>query len=172
MPDIVCLSKSISGFGLPMALVLLRPELDVWSPGEHNGTFRGNNLAFITAAAALDYWQDGSFTAEILRKADLIRGRLAELAARHPHVCGPLRGRGLIQGFHLKPEGLAEAVGRAAFQRGLLIEAVGPKDEILKLLPPLVIKDVEIAKGLDILEEALAGAKAQTAKPASRMQPA
>ena len=155
VPDIVCLSKSISGFGLPMALVLIRPELDVWSPGEHNGTFRGNNLAFITAAAALDYWQDDSFTREIARKAELVRDRLAKLADRHPHLCGPLRGRGLIQGLHLRPEGLAEEVARAAFRRGLLIEAVGPKDEILKLLPPLVIEDAEIGKGLDILEGAL-----------------
>jgi len=155
VPDIVCLSKSISGFGLPMALVLIRPELDVWSPGEHNGTFRGNNLAFITAAAALDYWQDDSFTREIARKAELVRDRLAALADRHPHLCGPLRGRGLIQGLHLRPEGLAEEVARAAFRRGLLIEAVGPKDEILKLLPPLVIEDAEIGKGLDILEAAL-----------------
>jgi len=171
VPDMICLSKSISGFGLPMALVLLRPDLDVWSPGEHNGTFRGNNLAFVTAAAALDYWQDGSFTSEILRKAGLISGRLTALAARHPHLCGPLRGRGLIQGLHLRPEGLADQVGRAAFQRGLLIEAVGPKDEILKLLPPLVIEDAEIAKGLDILEEALeqtlAGAKAHEAAAGS-----
>jgi len=155
VPDIVCLSKSISGFGLPMALVLLRPELDVWSPGEHNGTFRGNNLAFITAAAALDYWEDDSFTREILRKAELIRDRLAGITDRHPHLCGPLRGRGLIQGLHLRPEGLAEEVARAAFRRGLLIEAVGPKDEILKLLPPLVIEDAEIGQGIDILEAAL-----------------
>ena len=155
VPDIVCLSKSISGFGLPMAILLIRPELDVWSPGEHNGTFRGNNLAFVTAAAALDYWEDGSFTTEILRKADLTRDRLTKLTARHPHLCGPLRGRGLIQGLHLKPQGLAEEVARAAFRNGLLIEAVGPKDEILKLLPPLVIEDAEIAKGIDILEKAL-----------------
>ena len=57
-PDIICLSKSISGSGLPMALTLIRPELDLWLPGEHNGTFRGNNAAFITAAAALDWWTD------------------------------------------------------------------------------------------------------------------
>ncbi|MFC8586505.1 aspartate aminotransferase family protein, partial [Streptomyces sp. NPDC057217] len=50
-PDIVTLSKSISGYGLPMALCLFRPELDLWEPGEHNGTFRGNNPAFVTATA-------------------------------------------------------------------------------------------------------------------------
>jgi diaminobutyrate-2-oxoglutarate transaminase len=53
VPDIVCLSKSLSAYGLPLALTLIRPELDVWEPGEHNGTFRGFNPAFITGAAAL-----------------------------------------------------------------------------------------------------------------------
>lgn len=158
VPDIVCLSKSISGFGLPMALVLLRPELDAWAPGEHNGTFRGNNLAFVTGAAALDYWQDGSFSSEILRKAGLIRQRLEEMTARHPQVCGPVRGRGLIQGLHLEPEGLGIEVAKAAFERGLIIETVGPKDEVLKILPPLVIEDEELRQGLEILEGALAGA--------------
>jgi diaminobutyrate-2-oxoglutarate transaminase len=158
VPDIVCLSKSISGFGLPMALVLLRPELDVWAPGEHNGTFRGNNLAFVTGTAALDYWQDDSFSREILRKAGLLRDRLEEMAARHPQVSGPVRGRGLIQGLHLEPEGLGVEVARAAFQRGLLIEPVGPKDEVLKILPPLVIEEAELRQGLDILEDALNGA--------------
>ncbi len=157
IPDIVCLSKSISGFGLPMALVLLRPELDVWAPGEHNGTFRGNNLAFVTGTAALDYWQDDSFSREILRKAGLLRDRLEEMAARHPQVSGPVRGRGLIQGLHLEPEGLGIEVARAAFQRGLLIEPVGPKDEVLKILPPLVIEEAELRQGLDILENALNG---------------
>lgn len=155
VPDIVCLSKGISGFGLPMALVLLRPELDVWSPGEHNGTFRGNNLAFVTGAAALGYWQDDSFSSEVARKAGLVRGRLEIMALRHSEVCGAVRGRGLIQGLHLKPDGLATEVARTAFRKGLLIEPVGPHDEVLKLLPPLVIDDEELRQGLDILQEAL-----------------
>src|SRR3546814_14344132 len=52
-PDIVTLSKSISGSGLPMPLVLIKPAPDVWAPGEHNGTFRGNNAAFVPEPAAL-----------------------------------------------------------------------------------------------------------------------
>jgi diaminobutyrate-2-oxoglutarate transaminase len=155
-PDIVCLSKSISGFGLPMALVLIRPDLDIWAPGEHNGTFRGNNLAFVTGSAALDYWQDDSFSREILRKAGLVRERLEKMAADHPGLCGPVRGRGLIQGLHLRPDGLGAEAAGAAFQRGLVIEPVGPNDEVLKILPPLVIEESELRQGLDILEEALA----------------
>src|SRR5690606_4595019 len=72
-PDIVTLSKSISGYGLPMALTLFRRELDVWAPGEHNGTFRGHNPAFVTATAALKtYWQDDSFTAQTVRKGEFL----------------------------------------------------------------------------------------------------
>ena len=154
IPDMVCLSKSISGFGLPMALVLIRPELDQWTPGEHNGTFRGNNLAFVTAAAALSYWEDDAFSREVSRKADLVRGRLLEIAARHPEASPQVRGRGLIQGLELAG-GLAERVVRLGFERGLIIEPVGPRDEVLKILPPLVIDETSLEQGLSILEECL-----------------
>ena len=68
-PDIITLSKSLSGFGLPMSLVLIKPELDQWKPGAHSGTFRGNNLAFVTAAHALDkYWSDDALKSKRKRK--------------------------------------------------------------------------------------------------------
>ena len=60
-PDMITLSKSIGG-GLPLSLLFMRPELDQWKPGEHTGTFRGNNLAFIAATAALDYWTNNDLT--------------------------------------------------------------------------------------------------------------
>src|SRR5690625_2581430 len=73
-PDIITLSKSLSAYGLPMSLVLMKPELDVWSPGAHSGTFRGNNLAFVTATTALQhYCQDEKVSAEIEQKAGIIR---------------------------------------------------------------------------------------------------
>lgn len=158
-PDIVCLSKAIGGFGLPMSLVLIQPELDQWAPGEHNGTFRGNNLAFVTGAEALAvYWQDGSFGAEVARKAGLVRARLQEIAARHPEARPEVRGRGLIQGLRLEPEGLAGQVSRAAFRRGLVVETAGPRDEVLKILPPLVIDDAALERGLDMIASSLAEA--------------
>jgi diaminobutyrate-2-oxoglutarate transaminase len=156
-PDIVCLSKSISGFGLPMALLLLKPELDLWAPGEHNGTFRGNNLAFVTGAAALTYWEDESFSGEIHRKSDLVQARLREIAGLYPEARIEVRGRGLIQGFRFGQPGLAVAVSRTAFRQGLVIETAGPNDEVLKLLPPLVIDDAGLKKGLDLIADALAG---------------
>lgn len=155
-PDLVTLSKSISGFGLPMALVLIRPELDVWAPGEHNGTFRGNNLAFITGAEALSYWEDDTFSREVLRKSDLARQRLEEIAARYPEARASVRGRGLILGLDLHCLELGPEVAREAFRRGLLIEAVGPRDDVLKLLPPLVISDAELLEGIEILDDSLA----------------
>ncbi len=154
-PDLVCLSKSISGFGLPMAIVLIRPDLDLWAPGEHNGTFRGFNLSFVTGAAALSYWEDDTFQRETERKGELVAGRLAAMAARHLPEGSTVRGRGLIQGLALAPEGLAERVARLAFERGLIIETVGPGDAVLKVLPPLTIDDEGLAAGLQILEEAV-----------------
>lgn len=155
-PDIVCLSKSLSGFGLPLAMVLLRPDIDVWQPGEHNGTFRGFNLAFVAARAALEkYWRDDALTRAVESRAETIRQRLramAELAGSRPR---DVRGLGLIQGISLPPK-MANSVSRAAFERGVIIETAGPSDEVLKLLPPLTISDAQLARGLDVLEESLA----------------
>lgn len=155
-PDIVCLSKSLSGFGLPMALTLIRRDLDVWRPGEHNGTFRGNNAAFVTATEALRYWKTDEFTREVLRKGEVMRRRLEAIATRFPAAKASWRGRGMIQGLHCEAPGLASEVTRAAFERGLIIETSGPEDEVVKLLPPLVIDDATLEAGLDILEEAFA----------------
>ena len=80
-PDIVCLSKSISGYGLPMALTLMKPEHDQWGPGEHNGTFRGHNPAFVTATAALrEFWTDDTLQRSTLAKGERVERALRELA--------------------------------------------------------------------------------------------
>jgi len=168
VPDLVCLSKGIGGFGLPMSLVLIRRDLDAWAPGEHNGTFRGNNPAFVAAAAALDcYWRDDALTRDVLRKGEAAAARLRDIAARHEEAAPRVRGRGLIQGLELGPLGLAARVAAAAFGRGLVIETVGARDEVLKVLPPLVIDDAELALGLDVLEESLA---AELAAPAPEIR--
>jgi diaminobutyrate-2-oxoglutarate transaminase len=157
-PDVVTLSKSLSGFGLPFALTLFRPELDVWKPGEHNGTFRGFNLAMVTATAALEgFWRDESFAKETARKASVVSERLHAIASRSVAV-REVRGIGLIQGLECRPPKLAAAVSKAAFERGLMIETAGPSDEVVKLLPPLTITDAELARGLDVLEESVLAA--------------
>jgi diaminobutyrate-2-oxoglutarate transaminase len=154
-PDLVLLSKSLSGYGLPMSLVLIRPELDIWTPGGHTGTFRGNNLAFVGATAALrTYWSDGAFAAEVRRKGDLLHGRLAAIAARHPEL--ETRGRGLFRGLEstTDPE-FGAKVSRAAFAEGLVIETAGAYDEVVKFLPALTIDDDNLLRGLDIVEQAV-----------------
>ncbi|MBN3456550.1 diaminobutyrate--2-oxoglutarate transaminase [Mycobacterium sp. DSM 3803] len=154
VPDIVTLSKSISGYGLPMALTLFRRDLDVWAPGEHNGTFRGHNPAFITATAALEnYWKTPLFSQETARKGDLVRARLDDIEQRHTGVTA--RGRGMAQGLKFDDADLAGKVCRAAFDRGVLMETSGPSDEVVKLLPPLTTPVPDLEKGLDILDESV-----------------
>lgn len=150
-PDIVCLSKSIGGYGLPMALTLIRPDLDIWEPGEHNGTFRGNNLAFITAAEALDYWSNERFTQQIMAKGKVIRSCLEELVAQYPELQGTARGRGLMQGIAFGIPGMAERLCARAFAKGLIMETSGTDSEVAKIMPPLTIDDTGLLAGLDIL---------------------
>ncbi|MCZ8521873.1 MULTISPECIES: diaminobutyrate--2-oxoglutarate transaminase [Paenibacillus] len=151
-PDVVCLSKSIGGYGLPMALTLIKPEYDAWMPGEHNGTFRGNNLAFVAAAEALEYWRSGTFEDEIREKEAEIRSALERIKARFPQLQVHIRGKGLIQGLAFAEEGLAEALCGIVFKHGLIMETSGPRSEVAKLMPPLTIGMKELAEGLQILE--------------------
>ena len=156
-PDMVTLSKSLSGYGLPMAVLLIKPEHDVWKPGQHNGTFRGNNMAFVTAAAALDhYWNDNKFQASIERKAQTVTMYLDKLVKNYPAAAMTRRGRGLMQGLAFKDAELADRVTSLAFQNGLIIETSGGRDEVIKLLMPLTIEPEQLLAGLDILEQALA----------------
>ncbi|WP_107657593.1 diaminobutyrate--2-oxoglutarate transaminase [Nocardia suismassiliense] len=153
-PDIVTLSKSIGGYGLPMALVLFKSELDQWSPGEHNGTFRGNNPAFVTAGVALrHYWSDGTLQASTLAKGERVARTLTELADNVPGLS--TRGRGLVHGVVFDDASQASKVCQVAFERGLLVETSGSTDEVVKLLPPLTITDQELDHGLGILTGAV-----------------
>ncbi|WP_328528814.1 diaminobutyrate--2-oxoglutarate transaminase [Nocardioides sp. NBC_00368] len=154
-PDIVCLSKSISGFGLPMALTLIRPDLDQFEPGEHNGTFRGHNLAFVTARVALEtYWADDSFQKDVQAKATELRTGLTKIAERYEGAA--VRGRGLLTGIAFPDASSAGKIAAAAYENGLLVETSGPEDEVLKTMPPLTITSEELARGLAVLEEATA----------------
>jgi diaminobutyrate-2-oxoglutarate transaminase len=155
-PDIVTLAKSLSGMGLPFALTLFRPELDQWSPGEHNGTFRGNNHAFVTATAALrHFWSDGQFREDIDRRGRLLERRLDAMAAEHGLST---RGRGMMRGIDVGSGEIACAITAACFEQGLIIETSGAHDEIVKVLAPLVIDDAVLSAGLDILEESVRAA--------------
>ena len=156
-PDIITLSKSLSGYGLPMSLVLIRSELDIWKPGAHSGTFRGNNMAFVTAAEALrTYWSDTAFSKDVQRKGQIAQERLQTMARNYPAAGLSARGRGLMLGLSSTshPE-LAGLVAQKAFSHGLIIETSGAQDEVLKLLPALTMSDELLSQGLDIIERSL-----------------
>ncbi|HLR30406.1 MAG TPA: diaminobutyrate--2-oxoglutarate transaminase [Paenalcaligenes sp.] len=157
-PDIITLSKSLSAYGLPMSMVLMKPELDVWSPGAHSGTFRGNNLAFVTATTALNhYWKDAEFSKQIEEKAEIIRDCLENICQSYPNVGLSVRGRGLIQGLvTTEDHELAGKIAQQCFNNGLIIETSGANDEVLKLLPALTIETELLKKGMAIIEKSVA----------------
>ncbi len=155
-PDIVVLSKSISGFGLPMSLLLLRPELDIWKPGQHNGTFRGNNLAFVTGASALrKFWRSEALSISIKEKERTLRTGLREILAKYPDKIVDIRGRGLMYGAECSSSEYAAQLQNACFQNGLIIERSGAHDEVIKFMPALTVTNEQLVEGLSIFEEAI-----------------
>lgn len=155
-PDIVTLSKSLSGYGLPFAVVLIKPELDQWKPGEHNGTFRGHNLAFVTAKQAIDhFWSDNNFGQEVIRKGLYIGERLDKIAAQYGEGNFVTKGRGMMRGINCVNGEIAGKITHNCFQNGLIIETSGADDQVVKFLCPLIISDENLKKGLDIVEQAI-----------------
>lgn len=153
-PDLVTLSKSIGG-GLPLSLLLMRSELDQWKPGEHTGTFRGNNLAFVASTAALDYWTNNDLTESVAYKGAIVSALLMEIAERHPNLEMKVRGRGLIWGLEIPSYGLAIEIAQQCFQNGLIIETAGGRDNVLKILPPLIIEEADLRRGLEIVNRVI-----------------
>ena len=153
-PDIVTLSKSLSGYGLPFSLVLMKPEFDTWLPGEHNGTFRGHNLAFVTARKAIEeYWRNDDLASEVARKGRMIRLRLEEMAAGDKNRQLSVRGRGMMVGLDCVDGRLASKITERAFEKGLIIETSGSEGQVVKCLCPLTISDEKLKTGLRILQE-------------------
>ncbi|TDD01486.1 diaminobutyrate--2-oxoglutarate transaminase [Saccharopolyspora terrae] len=153
-PDIVCLSKSIGGYGMPLAVTLIKPEHDVWEPGEHNGTFRGNNPAFVTASEAFRlYWSDDELEKSTIAKGERVGQVLEEIAAEHGGAIA--KGRGLARGLGFEDTNVAGKVSKAAFDRKLLMETSGPSSEVLKIMPPLTVSDEELEKGLAIVRDSV-----------------
>ena len=167
VPDIVCLAKSLSGSGLPMAMLLLKPEYDVWEPGEHNGTFRGNNLAFATATAALGLWEEPDFVDSITAHSEMIRCWATDVTANHPSLALELKGVGLMLGIQFARAPLAGCVAQAAFDAGVLIETAGPDDAVLKLMPPLTVEPGILLEGLDRIGRCIAQVAQATEVPAT-----
>ncbi|WP_355660109.1 diaminobutyrate--2-oxoglutarate transaminase [Halomonas salifodinae] len=154
-PDIVTNSKSLSGYGLPFAHVLMRPELDKWKPGQYNGTFRGFSLAMVTAAAALrTYWSDDTLERDVQRKGRIVAERFQQLAdyLGEKGITASERGRGLMRALDVGSGERADKITAEAFQRGLVIETSGHDGQAVKCLCPLTISDEDLLEALDIIE--------------------
>jgi diaminobutyrate-2-oxoglutarate transaminase len=157
VPDMVILSKSISGYGFPMSLLLIKPEIDIWSPGEHTGTFRGNQLAFVAGTAALEYREITQLDREVKVKESFLKSFLTEEIACISEKIG-IRGIGLIWGVDLANFGdanLVKKITSRCFELGLIVERVGRNDTVIKILPPLTIEIPDLRKGCNLFKEAL-----------------
>jgi len=153
-PDLIPMAKSFSGMGLPFAALLIKPEHDIWKPAEHNGTFRGNTHAFVTARIALEkFWKDDTFQKAINAKAEILETALNRIVEMVPGA--RLKGRGMMRGVDVGSGDLAEKICARAFEKGLVIETSGAGDEVVKVLAPLTTPDEMFQKGLDILVDAV-----------------
>lgn len=154
-PDIVTLSKAIGG-GLPMALLLFRQDLDQWKPGEHTGTFRGNNLAFVASFESLHYWDNMDLSNAVRYKSDIMKQALSGIVEKFPELNASVRGRGMIFGLDIPERGFCSEISERCFENGLIIELAGADDQVVKFLPPLVIDEETLVKGLVIVEQSIA----------------
>jgi len=156
IPDMVVLSKSISGFGMPMALLLMKPELDIFRPAEHNGTFRGNQLSFVGGKAGIEFFDEHRIDEIVRRKAvvvnDYISQEILPLDSRLQY-----RGIGLIWGIDFIGIDAKKALDccHECFNRGLVIELAGRHDSVLKIMPALTIEDDTLLEGLSIIKESV-----------------
>ena len=153
VPDMVCLSKSISGYGIPLSLLLIKPNIDIWESGEHTGTFRGVNLAFITATEALlQYWKDEKFAENVKTIANEFRESLLQISEKKLFS---LRGIGFIYGIDVHDPEYASRIRKNAFEKGLIFETCGPSRSVIKMIPPLTTDIEELKKGIEIFNESL-----------------
>lgn len=155
-PDMVTLSKSIGGYGFPMSLLLIRDELDIWKPAEHNGTFRGNQVAFVAAKKAIEYNVNHNLNDDVKKKGEFVKDYIEKnILPLNSDIT--LRGIGLIWGIDfgkLENGGdIAHKIADKCFEKQMIIERAGRGDSVVKLLPPLTISEEELKKGLDIITE-------------------
>lgn len=155
VPDLVCLSRSLNGFGLPLSALLMRDELGQFAPRE--GCPRGHSsaLAFVAAREALKFWASPHLTEKVEVDGEWVRRRLREMFAKVPGVRGRAVGVGLLQALTFSDRTLARRIARAALEDGLLLGTAGAHREVLFLMPPLTIGRAGLDAGLDIFEGVL-----------------
>jgi diaminobutyrate-2-oxoglutarate transaminase len=156
VPDLVTLSKSISGLGMPMSLLLMRPQYDIFGPAEHNGTWRGNQLAFVGAKAGFEYYRDHHMEDVVAKKEAIIKEFMEkEILPIDSRL--KVRGMGMVWGidFAAIDANLSKEAMHACLDRGMIIERAGSFDCVLKLLPPLTIPEDHLKEGLQIIKESV-----------------
>jgi acetylornithine/N-succinyldiaminopimelate aminotransferase len=150
VPDVLTLAKPLAG-GLPMGAVLLTERVaQAIRPGDHATTFGGGPLVASAALAVCRTIGAPGFLEEVRRKGQWLAERLGGLALRRPELAA-VRGAGLLWG--LASSGPAAEVVSRARAAGLLLCSAGP--QVVRIVPPLVISDEDLAHGVDLLEEAL-----------------
>jgi diaminobutyrate-2-oxoglutarate transaminase len=155
-PDIITLAKGIGGIGTPMAMNLVKPEHDAhWQPGEHTGTFRGQNLSFVAGREALRYFEDDALMQETCRKGEIMAKHLEGIAEKYADRQFSARGKGMMQALDTNDGALAKAIARDCFDHGMLFGPCGVGGAVIKLIPPLTIPDEDLQTGLQILSEAV-----------------
>lgn len=167
VPDVMVLSKAIGG-SLPLAVIVYRSGLDVWAPGAHAGTFRGNQLAMAAGTATLAYVRENRLAERAGVLGERMLTALRGLASEHPCI-GDVRGRGLMIGVELvdpatgaAAPALAAAVRQECLDRGLIVELGGRHGAVVRLLPPLTLTDEQAAAVLDRLADAIPAAARRT----------
>jgi diaminobutyrate-2-oxoglutarate transaminase len=167
IPDILCLSKAIGG-GLPMSILVFRKDIDTWLAGEHSGTFRGNQLAMVSGAKALEIIERDHLTEHANVAGQYLRMGLEKIQSR-VNCIAEVRGKGLMLGVEIKnPQGELNAFGepradgeltlriqRAALERGLIVEKGGREGAVIRFLPPIIISFEQIDFALRVLEESI-----------------
>lgn len=155
-PDIVTMSKSIGGYGMPFAITLLKPELDLWKPGEHNGTFRGYQLSLVAAKAGLEYMLN-EHVEDAVREREQIVAKFMREEIEMIDSRIATRGIGLLWGvdFGAFEGDVAKAVITEAFKNGLIVERVGRRDSVVKVMPELKVPLETLEKGLQILAQSI-----------------
>ncbi len=155
-PDIITLAKGIGGIGTPMAMNLVKPEHDRhWQPGEHTGTFRGQNISYVAGREALRYFEDDVLLADTRRKGSIMAEHLQGIADQYAAKGFSVRGKGMMQALDLGDGDLAKAIARDCFEHGMLFGPCGVGGAVIKLIPPLTIPDDDLQAGLQILTEAI-----------------
>ncbi len=175
VPDVVVLSKAIGG-GLPLSVVVYRPELDRWTAGAHAGTFRGNQLAMATGEATIEFVCRERLDVHAARMGERLMSHLHRIQAEARSL-GDVRGRGLMIGVEIVNTGespdrsgafaaapaVASRIQQEALRRGLILELGGRNNSVVRFLSPLIVTADDIDRISTIFSEAVRAAERECA---------